>query len=230
MNWFQSVLLGAVSAGTTALLGWWIARRWAGQVDAGTTSGLDRRIEAQAKESNCLSLLLAAFVLMIIVAFILTVVMASWPDNEVVLYWLAVAASPAGYGMSFLLVRSLPTFSGIVGGSGKAIYRGGLLVWTLGLLSLALGAHSTWYAEPSEGDLADAIVMAAMSVAAGCVFCALVVVTILQGVALSTLKKARQGGRLNGFQQSVWYMISPATIAAIISVVGGLLLILGIML
>jgi hypothetical protein len=230
MNWLQSLLLGMASAGTTALLGSRLARWRSRHEDTRPTRGFDDRLAGQLEQFSSVLFLLSLLLLVVGLMVVVGVVLALWPAGDAVLFWLAVAMSLPGYALSFYLARVLAPLAGTVGRTGRRIYRGSLVVWTMGLLGLALGAHPAWYVEPSRGELEDVVARLIISLGAACIICALVAVTVLQGIALSVLRTAQHNQPLKPYQRAAWHLIDPGTLVALIITAGGFLLASGILL
>ena len=231
MSFLQSFLVGAVSASVAALIGWWLARRWAQRDDGSEQALADDWLDVQTGQRKTLWIVLGLLALVVVLAVFAGLVAAIWPFMEKWLFWLAVVASVAGYTLSFYVTWTLAPLPGEFGQRGRLLSWSGLAVWTLALLGLALGSHQDLYGHSIfDGMLDDLAARSMVSVGAACALYAVTIMTGLQLTALSALAQAREGQSLNGFERLAWQLTIYGMVMVAITTLAGFALASGLLL
>jgi MFS family permease len=231
MSFLQSFLIGVVSAAAAALIGWWLARRWARPDEGSEATTANGWLEAQTGQRNALWTVAGLLAMMIVLVVFVGLVAAIWPFMEKWLYWLTAVASIGGYLLSFSVAWTLALLPDEFGQRGRLLSWAGLAVWTLTLLSLALGAYQNLYAHSLlDGMLDDLAARSMISVGAACALYAVTIVTGLQLTSLLVLAQAREQQALNGLARLVWQLTIYGVVMVSITTVAGFALASGLML
>jgi hypothetical protein len=231
MSFLQSLFVGVSSAAVAALIGWWLARRWARPDEGPKPVATDGWLEEQTGQRNAIETFVGLLAMIIILAVFVGLVAAIWPFMEKWLYWLTALASVGGYVLGFSVARTLAPLPGEFGQRGRMLSWIGIAVWTLTLLSLALGAYQNLYAHSLlDGMLDDLAARSMISVGASCALYAVTIITGLQLTALLVLAQARERQTLNGLVRLVWQLMIYGVVIVSITAVAGFALASGLML
>lgn len=231
MSFLQSFLVGVVSAAVAALIGWWLARRLAGPDEDHGSVAENAWLEEQTGQRNAVGTFLGLLAMIIILAVYVGLVAAIWPFMEKWLYWLTALVSIGGYVLGFSLAWTLGPLPGEFGQRGRMLAWTGIAVWTLTVLSLALGAFQNLYGHSLfDGMLDDLAARSMISVGAACALYAVTIVTGLQLTALLVNAQARERQTLNGLVRLVWQLTMYGIVMVSITAVAGFALASGLML
>jgi hypothetical protein len=231
MNFLQSFLVGAVSAAVAALIGWWLARRLTAPDEGHGSVAENAWLEEQTGRRNAIGTFAGLLAMIIILVVFVGLVAAIWPFMEKWLYWITALVSFGGYVLGFSVARTLAPLPGGLGQRGRMLAWIGIAVWTLTLLSLALGAYQDLYAHNLlDGMLDDLAARSMVSVGAACALYAVTIVTGLQLTALLVLAQARERQALNGLVRLAWQLTMYGVVIVSITAVAGFALASGIML
>ena len=231
MSFFESLLIGALSAVTSALIGSRLARRCAVSSSATEVSAANGWLQAQTRQRSAVGVAAGLAAMLIVLVVFVGLVAAIWPFMEKWLYWFTAAASLAGYALSFCVKNTLAALPDEFGQRGRLLAWGGLAAWTLTLLSLALGAYQDLYAHSLlDGMLDDLAARSMVSVGAACALYAVTIITGLQLTGLLVWAQANEGQTLNALVRLVWQLTIYGSVMVSITGVAGFALASGLLL